>query len=117
MNIEFIYIYISLIFSFFLSVIIISLSYFLVFQQNDAEKISAYECGFQPFEEARGSFDIKFYLVAILFIVFDLEIMFLFPWAVGLSLLDFYGFWSMIVFIFILSIGFLYEWKKGALDW
>lgn len=117
LNSEYFYILISLIIATLLSFIIITLSYVLVFQQSDSEKISAYECGFQPFEETRSQFDIRFYLVAILFIIFDLEIMFLFPWSVSLYFLDLEGFWSMILFLFILTLGFIYEWKKGALDW
>lgn len=83
----------------------------------DKEKLSAYECGFDPFGDARGKFDVRFYLVAILFIIFDLEVAFLFPWAVSLKEVGIYGFWSMMVFLGILTIGFIYEWKKGALDW
>lgn len=117
LNFEYFYILVCLGFSTILALVIIFLSYLIVFQQSDSEKISAYECGFQPFEEARSQFDIKFYLVAILFIIFDLEIMFLFPWCVSLSILDLAGFWSMVGFLFILTLGFIYEWKKGALDW
>ena len=83
----------------------------------DSEKNSAYECGFEPFESARLKFDIRFYLVAILFIIFDLEIAFLFPWAITLGNIGLFGFFSMMLFLFILTIGFIYEWKKGALDW
>ena len=83
----------------------------------DPEKLSAYECGFEAFDDARMKFDVRFYLVAILFIIFDLEIAFLFPWAVSLGNIGLYGFWSMMVFLFILTVGFGYEWKKGALDW
>ena len=83
----------------------------------DKEKLSAYECGFEAFDDARGRFDVRFYLVAILFIIFDLEVAFLFPWAVSLGKIGMFGFWSMIIFLFILTIGFIYEWKKGALDW
>ena len=86
-------------------------------QTYDSEKLSAYECGFQPFEDARNKFDIKFYLVAILFIIFDLEVSYLFPWGIYLNDLDFYGFWWMMLFLFILTIGFVYEWMKGALNW
>ncbi|MEM7617286.1 MAG: NADH-quinone oxidoreductase subunit A, partial [Pseudomonadota bacterium] len=81
------------------------------------EKNSAYECGFEAFGQARGEFDVRFYLVAILFIIFDLEIAFLFPWAVSLGEIGLFGFWSMVIFLGILTIGFIYEWKKGALDW
>ncbi len=83
----------------------------------DPEKVSAYECGFNAFDDARMKFDVRFYLVAILFIIFDLEIAFLFPWAVAFSEVGDVGFWSMMVFLGVLTIGFAYEWKKGALDW
>ena len=83
----------------------------------DPEKLSAYECGFEPFEDSRMEFDVRFYLVAILFIIFDLEIAFLFPWAISLGNIGFLGFISMMIFLFILTVGFVYEWKKGALDW
>ena len=83
----------------------------------DPEKISAYECGFNAFDDARMKFDVRFYLVAILFIIFDLEVAFLFPWAVAYGDLGVYGFWSMMVFLGVLTIGFVYEWKKGALEW
>ena len=83
----------------------------------DPEKLSAYECGFEPFSDSRMEFDIRFYLVAILFIIFDLEIAFLFPWAITLGRIGAIGFYSMMSFLLILTIGFIYEWKKGALDW
>jgi len=83
----------------------------------DDEKNSPYECGFEPFEDSRMEFDVRFYLVAILFIIFDLEIAFLFPWAISLGNIGLLGFSSMMIFLFILTIGFIYEWKKGALDW
>jgi len=86
-------------------------------QNPDPEKLSAYECGFEPFEDSRMEFDVRFYLVAILFIIFDLEIAFLFPWAISLGEIGLFGFFSMMIFLFILTIGFIYEWKKGALDW
>ena len=86
-------------------------------QKPDIEKLTAYECGFDAFDDARKPFDVRFYLVAILFIIFDLEIAFLFPWAVALSEIGLFGFWSMMVFLGILTIGFIYEWKKGALEW
>ena len=91
----------------------------LLFSPNnpDSEKLSAYECGFEPFQDSRMEFDVRFYLVAILFIIFDLEIAFLFPWAISLGSLGALGFWSMMVFLGILTIGFIYEWKKGALEW
>ena len=83
----------------------------------DSEKLSAYECGFEAFDDARGRFDVRFYLVAILFIIFDLEVAFLFPWAVSLGKIGIFGFWSMMFFLLVLTIGFVYEWKKGALEW
>ena len=81
------------------------------------EKASSYECGFEAFDDARSRFDVRFYLVAILFIIFDLEVAFLFPWAVSLGAIGVFGFWSMVVFLGLLTIGFVYEWRKGALDW
>ena len=86
-------------------------------QRPDSEKLSAYECGFEAFDDARGRFDVRFYLVAILFIIFDLEVAFLFPWAISLVDIGVFGFWSMVVFLGILTIGFVYEWRKGALEW
>ena len=95
----------------------IILNYILSPKKPDPEKLSAYECGFDPFEDSRMEFDVRFYLVAILFIIFDLEIAFLFPWAISLGEIGLYGFCSMMLFLFILTVGFIYEWKKGALDW
>jgi NADH-quinone oxidoreductase subunit A len=86
-------------------------------QKPDAEKLSPYECGFDPFGDSRGKFDVRFYLVAILFIIFDLEVAFLFPWAISLGTIGEFGFWSMMIFLSVLTIGFAYEWKKGALEW
>lgn len=86
-------------------------------QKPDVEKVSAYECGFEPFGDVRGKFDVRFYLVAILFIIFDLEVAFLFPWAISLRTVGVEGFWSMMVFLGVLTVGFAYEWKKGALEW
>jgi NADH-quinone oxidoreductase subunit A len=83
----------------------------------DAEKLSAYECGFNAFDDARMKFDVRFYLVSILFIIFDLEVAFLFPFAVSLGKIGVFGFWSMMVFLAVLTVGFVYEWKKGALEW
>ena len=91
---------------------------FLVAHRSpDTEKLSAYECGFNPFDDARMKFDVRFYLVSLLFIIFDLEVAFLFPWAVALREIGRFGFWSMIVFLGVLTVGFVYEWKKGALEW
>ena len=86
-------------------------------RRPDAEKLTPYECGFDAFTDAHHKFDVRFYLVAILFIIFDLEIAFLFPWAISLGAIGMIGFWSMVVFLGVLTIGFIYEWKKGALDW
>ena len=90
---------------------------FLGPRRPDAQKLSPYECGFEAFEDARMKFDVRYYLVAILFILFDLEIAFLFPWAVALKDVGIVGFWSVVIFLGILVVGFVYEWKKGALDW
>jgi len=91
--------------------------FLLAFKSPDPEKLSAYECGFNAFDDARMKFDVRFYLVSILFIIFDLEVAFLFPWAVAFKDIGLFGFWSMIVFLGVLTIGFVYEWKKGALEW
>lgn len=98
-----------------LAMVVIPLA--LTGQKPDSEKLSAYECGFEQFGDSRGKFDIQFYLVAILFIIFDLEIAFLFPWAITLGETGEFGFWSMFIFLTVLTIGFIYEWKKGALEW
>ena len=100
-----------------LSIGFIVLNFIFSPKNPDQEKLSAYECGFEPFNDSRMEFDVRFYLVAILFIIFDLEIAFLFPWAISLGTIGLYGYISMLVFLFILTIGFIYEWKKGALDW
>ncbi len=92
-------------------------SFIIVPQHPDPAKNSAYECGFDAFDDSRGKFDVRFYLVAILFIIFDLEVAFLFPWAISVGKIGVFGFWSMMVFLAILTIGFIYEWKKGALEW
>jgi NADH-quinone oxidoreductase subunit A len=86
-------------------------------QKPYPEKVSAYECGFEAFDDARRRFDVRYYLVAILFIIFDLEVAFLFPWAVSLSRIGLFGFWSMIAFLGVLTVGFIYEWRRGALEW
>jgi NADH-quinone oxidoreductase subunit A len=95
----------------------VALSYLVGVQNPDSEKVSAYECGFDAFDDARSKFDVRFYLVAILFIIFDLEVAFLFPWSISLAKIGAFGFWSMIVFLVVLTVGFVYEWKKGALEW
>lgn len=95
----------------------LAVPYVIAPQRPDSAKLSAYECGFDAFSDARSKFDVRYYLVAILFIIFDLEVIFLFPWAVSFSGLGMFGFWSMIVFLALLTLGFVYEWKKGALEW
>jgi len=118
---EFLQDYLSIIIFLFIALILsvgfIVLNFFLSPKNPDPEKLSAYECGFDAFTDSRIEFDIRFYLVAILFIIFDLEIAFLFPWALSLGNIGSLGFWSMMVFLAILTVGFIYEWKKGALDW
>jgi NADH-quinone oxidoreductase subunit A len=100
-----------------ISVAMVAASLVLARQNPNSEKLSPYECGFEPFEDARIRFDVRYYLVAILFIIFDLEVAFLFPWAVSLGDIGVFGFWSMVVFLAVLTVGFIYEWKKGALEW
>ena len=101
----------------FIGVALMAAPFLIAFKAPDAEKLSAYECGFNAFDDARMKFDVRFYLVALLFIIFDLEVAFLFPWAVAFRDIGALGFWSMIVFLGVLTIGFAYEWKKGALEW
>jgi len=144
--VEYFSIFIFLLASIVLSFVLFALSYVIAFQKSDTEKVSAYECGFDPFDDARNAFDVRFYLVAILFIIFDLEVSFLFPWALTLGSLTqtmdlnvaqyngsillfnndnvpfpstdhFFAVWTMFVFLLILTVGFIYEWKKGALEW
>jgi NADH-quinone oxidoreductase subunit A len=100
-----------------LSLALLIAPFLVAYRNPDPEKLSAYECGFNAFDDARMKFDVRFYLVAILFIIFDLEVAFLFPWAVAFGQLGAFGFWSMMVFLGVLTIGFIYEWKKGALEW
>jgi NADH-quinone oxidoreductase subunit A len=100
-----------------LSVLMVGASMLVGKRRPDAEKLSAYECGFPPFSDTRSKFDVRFYLVSILFIIFDLEVAFLFPWAISLHAIGGLGFWSMVAFLGVLTVGFVYEWKKGALDW
>jgi len=116
------YIEYKYIFSYFLFFIIIGfllffLSFLLVYQKPNNEKLSAYECGFNPFGDARAKFEVRYYLVAILFIIFDLELLFLFPWVISFNYLNWFGIYSMVFFLFILTLGFIYEWFCGALDW
>ena len=91
--------------------------FIVAYSRPDPEKLSAYECGFNAFDDARMKFDVRFCLVAILFIIFDLEVAFLFPWAITFGDLGWFGFWSMMIFLGVLTVGFIYEWKKGALEW
>jgi NADH-quinone oxidoreductase subunit A len=91
--------------------------FLLAYKKPDPEKLSAYECGFNAFDQARMKFDVRFYLVSLLFIIFDLEVAFLFPWAVAFGEIGLFGFWSMMLFLGVLTVGFIYEWKKGALEW
>jgi NADH-quinone oxidoreductase subunit A len=100
-----------------LSLVIIVIPFLFALKKPDQEKLSPYECGFEPEGQTRNEFNIQFYLVAILFIIFDLEIAFLFPWAVSLKTIGVFGFWSMMIFLSLLTIGFIYEWKRGALEW
>lgn len=100
-----------------ISLIVIILPQVLATSKPQKDKLSSYECGFDPFGDARSKFDVRFYLVAILFIIFDLEITFLIPWAVSLNKIGMLGFWSMMLFLAVLTVGFIYEWKKGALEW
>jgi len=116
------YIEYKFIFSYFLFFVIIGfilffLSFLLVYQKPNNEKQSAYECGFNPFGDARAKFEVRYYLVAILFIIFDLELLFLFPWVICFNYLNWFGIYSMVFFLFILTLGFVYEWFCGALDW
>ena len=106
-----------LIIALILSIGFIVINFLFSPKKPDPEKLSAYECGFEPFNDSRMEFDVRFYLVAILFIIFDLEIAFLFPWAISLGNIGLLGFISMMIFLIILTVGFIYEWKKGALDW
>ena len=100
-----------------LSLVFVFASIIVVPQHPDSEKLSPYECGFEAFDDARSRFDVRFYLVTLLFIIFDLEVAFLFPWAVSLGHTGVFGFWSMMIFLGILTVGFIYEWRKGALEW
>ena len=117
MVIAYLNIFIYFMFSLFLSIIIILITMLIIPRTGDIEKVSAYECGFHPFDDSRATFDVRFYLVAIMFIIFDLEIIFLFPWSLNLNLMGWLGYYFMLYFIYILLIGFVYEWKKGALEW
>jgi len=117
LNYEYYSIFLLLCFAIVLATIILIFSYLLVLQKPDTEKLSSYECGFEPYEDARHQFDVRFYLIAILFIIFDLEAMYIYPWCVSLGSLHITGFWSMIDFIIELGVGFIYIWLIGALNW
>ena len=114
---EYLSIFIYLCFATFLGLLIISLSYFLVTQSPETEKLSTYECGFDPYGDTREQFNIRFYIIAILFVLFDIEIIFMLPWCLSLSKLDLLGFWSMVEFLAELGIGFIYVWCVGAIEW
>ncbi len=101
----------------FIGLALMAAPFLVAYKKPDPEKLSAYECGFNAFDDARMKFDVRFYLVSILFIIFDLEVAFLFPWAVAFKDVGVYGFWAMMVFLGVLTVGFIYEWKKGALEW
>jgi NADH-quinone oxidoreductase subunit A len=100
-----------------IGVALMASAFIIAIHRPDPEKVSAYECGFEAFDDARMRFDVRFYLVALLFIIFDLEVAFLFPWAISLKEVGVFGFWSMMVFLAVLTVGFIYEWRKGALEW
>jgi NADH-quinone oxidoreductase subunit A len=100
-----------------IGIALLVIPFLVAYKKPDAEKLSAYECGFDAFDDARMKFDVRFYLVSILFIIFDLEVAFLFPWAVAFKSVGLLGFWSMMLFLGVLTVGFVYEWKKGALEW
>ena len=117
MKVQYSLIFIFLLFSFFLSIFIFSLSFLCIKQKDDIEKLTAYECGFNPYDNARKIFDIQFYLTAILFIIFDLEAVYIFPWILTLDTQYSIGFWTMIEFILELIIGFIYVWSSNALEW
>jgi len=114
---EYLPIIVFIFFAGIISVILIAIPMLCAVSKGDPEKNSPYECGFEPFDEDRKEFDVRFYLVAILFVIFDLEIIYLFPWAVSLGKIGVFGFWSMIIFLLVLTAGFFYEWRKGALEW
>ena len=114
---EYLGVLLFLLFAIFLAFLIITLSYFLVVQSPETEKLSTYECGFEPYEDSRNRFNVKFYIVAILFILFDIEIIFMLPWCISLSQLNILSFWTMIEFLTELGIGFFYVWCAGSLEW
>lgn len=114
---EYLILFIFLLFAIVLTLIIIAASYFLVRQNPEAEKLSAYECGFEPYEDSRHNFDVRFFVIGILFLIFDIEMLYMIPWIISVAKLDLLGFWSMIDFLIELSLGFFYVWYVKALDW
>lgn len=116
-SLEYSAVLIFLVFGWILSGVIVSASYILGVKKGDSEKSNVYECGFSPYSDSRSQFEVRFFLVGILFIIFDLEISFLFPWSVSITEINNLGYWSMCIFIFILTIGLIYEWLKGGLEW
>lgn len=114
---EYFPILVFLVIAIIMAAVFVGMAWLVAKQNPDADKLSAYECGFEAFGDTRSRFDVRFYLVSILFIIFDLEVAFLFPWAISLGDIGMYGFWSMMVFLGILTVGFVYEWRKGALEW
>ena len=115
-QLNYIFFAIFFIFGVLLSLILFAVSYLMSRQSGGVEKLSAYECGFEPFDDARTYFDVKFYLIALLFLLFDIEVLFLFPWSISLGCLGFFGYWLMLEFIFELTLGYVYAWKVGVLD-
>ena len=114
---DYLALFIMLVIAILLTVVILGLSYLLARQNPDSEKLSAYEGGFEPYEDSRHVFDIRFYVIAVLFVIFDIEMLFLIPWCISISKVSLLGFWSMIDFLFELGIGFFYVWYTNALDW
>lgn len=117
LNVEYFFLLTYFLFVVGLGILIYILSYFLIQKDSNIEKSSTYECGFEAFEDSRNMFDVKFYLVAILFVIFDLEVLFLLPWSIVLCVLNLFGLFAMFLFLFILSLVYIYEWLIGALDW
>ena len=114
---EYFGIFVYICFAMFLGLLIVGLSYFLVTQSPETEKLSTYECGFEPYDDAKSQFNVRFYIIAILFLLFDIEVIFLLPWCLSLSQLNLLGFWSMVEFLVELGIGFIYVWCVGAIEW
>jgi len=117
LNIQYLILILAIFVSFFISTIFIIISFFLILKENNIEKNTSYECGFQPFSDSRLPFNVHFYLVGLLFLIFDLEVLYIIPWSVSIFFLNFFSYSILIIFLFILTLGFFYEWKKGALNW